>query len=141
MPDWDLLDAKNTSKSKAELKAELEMLRSNLGFAQKHIQVRDGIIEGAHAQLVIQNLHQKRLHETLHTKEKKKSSRQSRLFAGWKGCHLTRDEFMMAVDEVEQTKEDEENARSACKKAAKDRKSAKEANEEKWQDMLKEHDG
>lgn len=139
IPEIPTLDVKKRSQSRAELEAKLAMLKENLSFAQNQIQVWDGIIEGAHAQLIIQNLHQKKLHETLHAKEKKKT-RWFRLFAGRKGHHLTSDEFMTAVGNVEQAKEDKDRAKSYHQKQAQDLKIAREANEKKWKEMLEKHD-
>ncbi|KAG1778972.1 hypothetical protein EV702DRAFT_936564, partial [Suillus placidus] len=55
-PNWSLLDAKPSTMSRMELEEYMEELTDSLSSAKTHVQSRDLIIEGAHAQLIVQGL-------------------------------------------------------------------------------------
>ncbi|KAG0701865.1 hypothetical protein DFH29DRAFT_776657, partial [Suillus ampliporus] len=55
-PNWSLLHAKPSTMSQIELEGYTEDLQDGLGSAKIHLKSRDLIIEGAHAQLIVQGL-------------------------------------------------------------------------------------
>ncbi|KAF9439779.1 hypothetical protein P691DRAFT_768896 [Macrolepiota fuliginosa MF-IS2] len=73
-PNWALLKLpgpSTTSQQRPELKEQLTELKTSLGHAQQHIKAQNAIIEGNHAQMIIQDLHLHKLNQALQGKEKK----------------------------------------------------------------------
>jgi hypothetical protein len=56
-------------QTNSQLIARMEQLTADLALAKQHIAARDGIIEGTHAQLVVQNFFVLKQNEALHLKE------------------------------------------------------------------------
>ncbi|KAF8585046.1 hypothetical protein K439DRAFT_1616261 [Ramaria rubella] len=77
-PDWSLIEKQDTHswQSQTQLQEHIGALETSLQLARRAIMVQDGIIEGSHAQLVIQDLHVQKLHQSLHAKEKQKQINQ-----------------------------------------------------------------
>ena len=85
-PDWSLLNSHALQpRTISEYEAEVFKLRMVLGLANMQVRVCNGIIEGDRAQMVKQNLHLGKLQSTLHSKENKKKTDQTRLFPDGKG--------------------------------------------------------
>ncbi|KIJ54178.1 hypothetical protein M422DRAFT_141559, partial [Sphaerobolus stellatus SS14] len=70
-------------------KLHAQQLQKNFALAWKHVQVRDTIIKGAQAQLVLQDFQIGKLHQSLNHKEKKEKTDQTKLNPGGKGRLLT----------------------------------------------------
>ena len=141
-PNWDHLDTANPSlkhQSHAQLVGLVEELTTDLHLARKHIIARDGIIEGAHAQLVVQNLFVEKQSKALNTKETRKEKDCTMLFTDGKGRHLTDLEWIAAVEknEADKIKEAAEKTRRARAREAK--KLAKETAEGEWKRILEEY--
>ncbi|KAJ2930114.1 hypothetical protein H1R20_g6971, partial [Candolleomyces eurysporus] len=69
-PDWTLANGSPSRKTYQQLLQENEELRAHLQRASALHRAQEGIIEGAHTSMVIQNLHFSKLNSALHGKEK-----------------------------------------------------------------------
>lgn len=76
--------------STEQIKDENKKLQQKLKDAQKHIRIRDRVIEANHAEIVIQNLTNHQLHASLFQKENRKKKNPTLGFAS--GRHVTSDE-------------------------------------------------
>ncbi|TFK39562.1 hypothetical protein BDQ12DRAFT_604088 [Crucibulum laeve] len=71
-PDWSLAKQISAHQTNQELQCENERLHVHLEQASVINWAQESIIEGAHATLVIQNLHLLKLNSALHGKEKER---------------------------------------------------------------------
>lgn len=96
------------------------------------VSAQKSIIEGAQAQLVIQNLHLTKQNEVIQTKENTKEDDLTKLFPRGQGRHLTGDDF----HEERVIADKEKRAKAAAKEKRKDdqvtRRARKEAIEKLW---------
>ncbi|KAJ7220154.1 hypothetical protein GGX14DRAFT_354745 [Mycena pura] len=145
MPDWDLLHGsrpEDIKKLSAEaLRERVNSLTTSLALSQQHLLACDGIIEGANAQLVVQNIFVWLQSAALHAKETKKSKKREKVkvLADGKGRHLTDLEFIDSLAREQAEKAADEAAKADRAKARKDRKSAKAELEERWKQMKADH--
>ncbi|TEB24267.1 hypothetical protein FA13DRAFT_1638841, partial [Coprinellus micaceus] len=111
-PNWSLATVPVKGyQSRAQMEAHINELTQSLRHAQDHIKARNLIIEGAHAQLVVQdmNLHaQNRVIEACEKKTKK--SDRTILFPHGHGHCLTGDDFTASIT-AQATKAAEETAK------------------------------
>ena len=106
-PDWSMARPDHQiSKSRQQLVDEVAELKANLAVAHKHAQAQDSIIHGAHAQLVVQNLHLWKLNIALNTREEKKKNECAVLFEG-RGQIFTSDSFFTKVQDQKAWKVEE----------------------------------
>ena len=117
-----------------------ENLRTNLRRAHMHSVAKDNIIEGAQAQLVIQNLHLQKMNGALFNKEKEKRSERTLIFEGGKGQVFSSDTFVAKIQSIADQKEAE-----AARKAqnAKDRAAKRDARaklEAEWARLKSQHE-
>ena len=77
-------------------------MTESLECSQQLIAAQQVIIEGANAQLIVQNLAMDKVSLTLYEKKKKKKSDRTILFPGGKGCHLTNPELIQKKHELEE---------------------------------------
>ncbi|PPR01047.1 hypothetical protein CVT26_015689, partial [Gymnopilus dilepis] len=100
---------------------------------------RDLIIEGAHAQLVLQNLHLQKANQALNKQENKKKNDRALLFAG-RAQVLTSQEFRAKVAEQNAAREAAaaEKAKKADARLAK--KNAMVLIEEEWARIKHDHE-
>jgi len=105
-PEWSIAKEPppQTWKSRQQLEDEISKLKTNLSIAHQHVQAQDSIIHGAHAQLVVQNLHLRKLNVALNTNEGKKKNERAILFEG-KGQLFTSDAFSQKVEDQKARKE------------------------------------
>jgi len=76
-----LLETKHEGwKTWQQLERENECLRSSLGHAKTHLQAHDLMLEGTHAQLVVQDIHLHKTQWALHNKEYWRKNDQALLF-------------------------------------------------------------
>lgn len=138
-PDWTLIEQQNQSRNKDEMQAHIDTLTESLKRARVLIAVKDSIIEGTQAQLVIQNLHLKKQNETIHAKESNKEDDRTKLFPGGRGRLLTGDEF----HEEQVDAEKQRKARAVEKKRKKTQqdqaKIKKQAVADRWKTVVEEH--
>ena len=97
--------------------------------------------EGAHAQLIVQNLHLNKLNMALKGKENQASKKtdRSKLFPDGKGCHLTDEAFIRSL-EIAQAARTEKAAAVAHRKATwQDRKVERESLAKEWEEIKATH--
>ena len=133
-PDWSLLQSTSTTgyQSKSQLEARIDALTTNLALAQQHIHARDGIIEGAQAQLVIQDFLGEKQREALYAKENKKQKDKTALFPKGKGRHMTDVQFITELEQDDASRADELAAKTQRVKDREARKATKRALEAEW---------
>ncbi|EGO30631.1 hypothetical protein SERLADRAFT_404716 [Serpula lacrymans var. lacrymans S7.9] len=104
IPKWSLV-APTVSVSEMlhnDLQLYASELQDSLMLPKQHVQGRDAIIKGAHAQLVIQDIFTMKQGQALYAKENWKENEHTKLFHEGKGRHLTSDEFILEVEQTEQ---------------------------------------
>ncbi|KAJ7814455.1 hypothetical protein B0H13DRAFT_1664787 [Mycena leptocephala] len=145
MPNWDLLRGSRpediANMSAQALRERVHSLTSSLAISQQHLLARDGIIQAANAQLIVQNIFVGKQSEALHAKETKKSKKREKVkvLADGKGRHLTDLEFIDSLAREQAEKAAEEAAKADRAQAREDRKSAKAELEERWKKMKADH--
>jgi hypothetical protein len=92
-PDWSVLETEHEGwKTRQQLERENKGLRSSLGHAKTHLRARDLMLEGTHAQLVVQDIHLHKTQRALHNKEHRSTGgRMIRLCYSMdrhRSCHL-----------------------------------------------------
>lgn len=122
-----------------ELEACNCKLSAELQLAKRHVAAQDIIIEGDRSQLVVQHLVLKKQNNTLHTKEAKKASDRTQLFANGKGRVLTANDFIEKVTNIQTKKIMNNTAKKAQLKTCRNKRAARAALEDEWKDMLKQH--
>ncbi|KAJ6536521.1 hypothetical protein DFH09DRAFT_931217 [Mycena vulgaris] len=143
--DWGLIDANRPNKiqhlSANDLRGRVEELTSSLMLGRQHLVARDGIIEAANAQLIIQNIFVSKQSEALHGKEnkKRKGKGKVKVFDDGKGRHLTAPQFIEALEKETQEKADEEAAKDSRAKARENKKAARAALEKEWKKIKAAH--
>jgi hypothetical protein len=108
-------------------------LREELVIAKRGILVRDSIIEGAHATMVVQGMLLDGQSEAMHEKENRKPT--DRMKVG-KGRHMTDVQFVDTVGDDERKKKDKELSKKGRKDARAAKKKAREELEQRWKGMV-----
>jgi len=141
-PDWTHLDKKvDTSyQSRKSLLKQIESLTESLRRSRDIIQTHQVMEERTSAQLVLQNAHLNKLNQVLHTRENKKQTDRTILFADGYGRHLTKEESIGLVRGQKERREREAMELEQRRVARDDRKAAKAALEAEWKDIVKQHD-
>ena len=141
-PDWTLLDQKanNSYQSRESLFKQIESLTESLHRSKDIIRSHEIMEERSSAQLVIQNAHLSKLNQVLHTRENKKQSDRTILFAEGYGRHLTNDESIALVRGQKERKKKESAELEQRRIARDDRKATKAAIEEEWREIVKTHE-
>ncbi|KAF8156974.1 hypothetical protein B0H34DRAFT_634206, partial [Crassisporium funariophilum] len=140
-PNWSLATKTpvKTWQSRESLMLENEILRQHLQQAHTHVHARDLIIEGAHAQLVVQNLHLGKTMQALNKRENKKKNDRSLLFNG-KAQVLSSDEFTAQVLAQTSRREEEAATRKKNAEARVAKKSAQDTIENEWKRIKANHE-
>jgi hypothetical protein len=109
--------------------------------SQQQLIARDGMIEAANAQLVVQNIFVGLQSEALHAKETKKAKKREKVkvFVDGKGRHLTDMEFIDSLAREKAEKAADEVAKADRALAREGRKAAKAELEERWKKMKADH--
>jgi crotonobetainyl-CoA:carnitine CoA-transferase CaiB-like acyl-CoA transferase len=94
----------------------------------------------ANAALVVQNAHLNKLNQVLHTKENKKKSNRTMLFAEGFGCHLTNDESIALVKGQRERWEKEAEGLEQRRIERVDQKAARAVIEAEWKEIVQKHD-
>ncbi|KAJ7071839.1 hypothetical protein B0H15DRAFT_793183 [Mycena belliarum] len=145
LPNRNLIDDNQPENiehlSAAALRARVAELTSALTVSRQHLAAREGIIEAANAQLIIQNIFVGKQSEALHAKEQKKSKKRGKVKGTEDGqCrHMTATEYIEALEKEERERADEDAARATRAQARKDKKTAKAELEERWKQLKLEH--
>jgi hypothetical protein len=134
-PDWSLLEAEHEGwKTRQQLERENERLRSSLGHAKTHLRARDLMLEGTHAQLVVQDIHLHKTQRALHNKEHWRKNDRALLFDG-QAQVLSSDEFRAKLQGMKD-KSTAEEARKTKSAAIREAGRAVRAEvEEKWKEI------
>ncbi|KAJ7272279.1 hypothetical protein C8J57DRAFT_1064506 [Mycena rebaudengoi] len=144
-PNWDLLRESRPEDiemlSAQALRERVNRLTSALVLSQQQLVMREGMIEAANAQLVVQNIFVGLQSEALHAKESKKSKKREKVkvFVDGKGRHLTDMEFIDSLEREKAEKAAEEVAKADRAQAREDRKAAKAELEERWKKIKADH--
>lgn len=119
---------------------ENQLLRESLQHAQRHITARDDIIEGAQAQLIVQDLWANKLHQSLFAKENMKTKDRNKIiFEGGKGQHLTHQQLIAQLEEYDTAREAKAQAKEKRRTDRSRRKVAKEVAEAEWRQIKAGH--
>ena len=140
-PEWSLAKEPPSQiwKSRQQLEYENLNLKSNLTIAHQHAQAQDSIIQGAHAQLVVQNLHLRKLNVALNTNEGKKKNERTILFEG-KGQLFTSDTFFQKVEDQKAKKEAAAAKKISNAASRVARKEAQAKLDAEWARLKKNHE-
>ncbi|PCH44369.1 hypothetical protein WOLCODRAFT_76702 [Wolfiporia cocos MD-104 SS10] len=140
-PDWRVLQQPSGSgqQSCTEMQEKIDQLTENLRLAHEHIHTRDAIIEGAHAQLVIQDMYGAKLNQALYAKEHQLENDHTKLFPEGKGRHLTNSGFIKELDRVDEVRRKNLEAKNQHKMAKQQRRVEKELIEARWKDIVTQH--
>ncbi|KAJ7768338.1 hypothetical protein B0H16DRAFT_1308304 [Mycena metata] len=144
-PDWGLLRQSHSEDietlSAQALRERVSRLTSALALSQQQLVAREGMIEAANAQLVVQNIFVGLQSEALHAKETKKSKKREKVkvFVDGKGRHLTDMEFINSLAREKAEKAAEEVTKAGRAQAREDRKAAKAELEERWKKIKADH--
>jgi len=126
-------------KSRQQLEYEILNLKSNLTIAHQHVQAQDSIIQGAHVQLVVQNLHLRKPNFALNTNKGKKKNEHTILFEG-KGQLFTSDTFFQKVEDQKAKKEAAAAKRISNAALRMARKEAQAKLDAEWARLKKNHE-
>ena len=140
-PDWDVLLNPDVTRLKIEgLVHKVKNLQRGLQMAQDCIRAREAVIESAHATNIILELTCQRQQTTLNQKEVHRSEKKDKcaLFGDGKAHVITNDDFVLALEEIEERdkvkEEGKEKRKLTCAKA----KEFKEARRKAWERALGE---
>ncbi|KAF8576616.1 hypothetical protein K439DRAFT_1280100, partial [Ramaria rubella] len=127
-PDWSLLGSAPGAAYETQSKLETRNteLTKALHLARLHIQSRDHILEGVHAQMVVQNLHLDKINAALKGKENK-AAKKTDLFPQGLGCHMTDSSFVQALEEDNAMRDNAAVAKGQRESDCLQRKAEKEA--------------
>jgi hypothetical protein len=117
-PNWALIDSmelQSTYQSQSTLEEGSAQLTSALQLGQCQIHIHDGILEGTHAQMVIQKMYLDKLNVSLKGVEK---TDQTKLFPDEKGWHLTNKTFIAVLEASKMAHEGEEAAKRSGRRGA-----------------------
>lgn len=142
VPDWSSLQCNRplNSLTREELEEHVLMMTKGLECSQQLVAAQQVVIEGANAQMVVQNLAMDKVNLSLHKKEKKKKSDRTVLFPGGKGRHLTDLEVIRKKRELEEERVQEEVEKERRKVAKDNKKMEKEQLEVQWKTMTEEYE-
>ncbi|TFY79549.1 hypothetical protein EWM64_g4463 [Hericium alpestre] len=141
-PDWKLVSemSKPEHFSRQELVESVKILTLNLRLAHMHVDARDGVIEAANAQLVIQNIYTDKLHHALFEKETKKASSSERITLNVGGTHLTDEELIQELEHRKNAREAAEEVKKTRKEVRAAKKAERDASRAAWQEILAVHE-
>jgi hypothetical protein len=138
-PNWNLLKSPIKSwQSRESLMIENSALRDALHQSKTQIHARDLVIEGAHAQLVYQNLHLQKTNNALNNNEKRKKNDRALLFDG-KAQVLSSSEFHTKVVQQNAAREAAAADKTTRADARATRKNALAVIEEEWSVIKSNH--
>jgi hypothetical protein len=126
--DWLALLDNQDAQTKAELRMQIDDLTEQLCHAEEHIQMHNAIIEGTHAQMVLQNLYAEKQSQVLGAKEKK-VDKCTKLFLKGKGLWLTDTKLIEELDKDTQWRDQKE--------VEKEERAVEQERKKKEQDKIK----
>jgi len=118
-----------------------QKLTEELQLAQRHIYARDRIIEGAHAHMVVQNMHLDKLNHPLQTKEAqaRKNTDCLRLFPAGHGHYITNTGFIETLEAEKAQWQEEAAAKVQHQVQAARKKVEQAAAEVQWRSICATH--
>ncbi|KAJ3499646.1 hypothetical protein NMY22_g19492 [Coprinellus aureogranulatus] len=138
-PDWSLSRKSSNVSTVRDLQRENETLRAQRKRAETIDRVKDGIIEGCHATMVIQNCHLMKQNGALYAREARKTSNRTSTLDTSKGQVYSTEEVLADL-RAQRVRKKQEAAR---KQAGRDLRAAKKAAlarlEEEWTRLKDEH--
>ncbi|CAK5276522.1 unnamed protein product [Mycena citricolor] len=140
-PDWSLAGPSlgdSSWKSRGQLEAEGEELRTHLKRAEMRERIHEQMLQSAHATMILQNMTLKKTNQALHLREERATNERARLFKGQAQC-LSSDDFFNEVQALNTEKENKNAEREKRKAMRKDKRTAKAALEEEWAGIKKDH--
>jgi hypothetical protein len=140
-PDWDTLLTSNITHLEVDdLVLKVEELRRGLRMARDCIRAREAVIESAHATNVILELTCQRLRNTLNRRAEEKAQKKDKrsLFSDGKARVVTDDDFIQALEEIEERGKEEEEKKERRKVARARAKESKEFGRKAWEQALEE---
>ncbi|KAH6885999.1 hypothetical protein BKA70DRAFT_1123458 [Coprinopsis sp. MPI-PUGE-AT-0042] len=138
-PDWSMADRPTTASTLRELQRKNEMLKAQLQQAQVVDRAKDGIIEGCHATMVIQNFHLIKQNGALHGKELQKTSNRTSTLDTSRGQCYSTEEVLADLRAKRARKEAEEARKKAGRDVRAARKEAKAQIEAEWARIKSQH--
>jgi len=141
-PDWTLLQKRNDAnyQSRNYLLQQNVALTESLHHSRNIIHAYQLKEEHANVALVVQNAHLNKLNHVLHTKENKKKSNHTVLFAEGFGHHLTNDESIALLKGQRERQEKEAEELEQRRIVQVDQKAARAAKEAEWKEIVQKHD-
>jgi hypothetical protein len=121
------------------MEKQIEELTDSLCHAQIQVQAQNSIIEGAHAQLVVQDLYLGHLNDSVNVHEKKKASNCTRVFPDGQGHLLTADQFQEKLVKAAEITQAKTAAQERAKAKRKAKKAIQQAVDDLWNVQAEEH--
>jgi len=140
-PSWStLLNSSIGHMDTEELLHEVEKLRRGLQMARDCIRAREAVIESAHATNVVLELTCQRQRVALYRKETEKLQKKDKrsLFGDGKAHVVTDDDFIAALEEIEEIEKEREEDKERKKLARAKAKESKEAEKKAWERAVEE---
>lgn len=109
------------------------MLKESLRRAEIIIKHHEAVMEGAHASMVVQNLHLRKLNGALHGRERERESNRSLVIDSSKGQVFSSSDVFNGLKDQQEKKELAANAKQSRKEAREARKAGKARVEAEWE--------
>jgi hypothetical protein len=139
MPDWSLLEKKEEYQTRDDMQKQIEELTNSLRHAHIQVQAQNSVIEGAHAQLVVQDMYLGRLNESLNVHEKKKPNDHTQVFPDGQGRLLTDDQFQAELAKAAEKTQEKAAAQEKAKAKREAKKAFRQAVDDLWKVRAEEH--
>ena len=140
-PDWNsLLDLDLAHPEEGDLLHKVKELQSGLMMARDCLWAREAVIESAHATNVILELTCQRQQTTLHRKEAAKLEKKDKhtLFSDGKAHVVTDEDFILALEEIEEREKEREEGKEKRREARVKAKEYKMVEKKAWEQALEE---
>ena len=140
-PSWNTLLNSNIGHMDAEeLLHEAEKLRAGLRMARDCIRAREAVVESAHATNVVLELTCQRQRVALYRKETEKLQKKDKrsLFGDGKAHVVTDDDFIAALEEIEEAEKERDKDKERRKLARAEAKESKEVGKKAWERAVEE---
>jgi hypothetical protein len=137
-PNWSLQHQERgelEGLTNSQLISRVLDLAENLGYSYGMVLARDAVVRGTQAQIIIQDLHLRKMKNSLFAKEEgDKGTETMRIAPDAHGQVLNDTEFEEKVARMNERKEQKEASKVARKAAQKKKKDEKEELETRWQE-------
>ncbi|KDQ18408.1 hypothetical protein BOTBODRAFT_171254 [Botryobasidium botryosum FD-172 SS1] len=137
-PDSALIESNPARQSHADLKIRNKELTESFRRAKEQLAARELILEGSHAQLVVQNFYIIKLNKALHSSKQRKDDC-TRLFPDGKGRHLTASSFRSLKRRLEKRRSDRLAAQRVGAIYREEKRAEKEEAEAAWRVICEKH--